>query len=115
LDDIERYENQIEELREAIQRSRRLIAAGWACALAGPTLLACLLLSVIDFTPARMIAAIALAIGGLVLTGSSQSSTNELERSLQRANDDRIAAIDALNLVPLSTTSRSPDSGQNPG
>jgi hypothetical protein len=46
-----------------------------------------------------MILALALAIGGLVLTGSSRSSTEELRRSLAKVEAARNAAIDALALV----------------
>ena len=99
MEEIERLEIRIEELREAILRSRRLMLAGRAAAVAGPALLVCLMLGVLDFTPVRMIVAIALAIGGVVLTGSSRSSTDELERSLTRTEAERRAAIDGAELV----------------
>jgi hypothetical protein len=99
MDEIEQLEMQIEDLREAITRSRRYALAGRAAASAGPALLAGFALGLVGFTPARMILALALAIGGLVLMGSSRSSTDELRRTLQRAEADRNAAIDALELV----------------
>jgi hypothetical protein len=101
LEQIERLEIQIEELREAIQRSRRYIIAGRAGAVIGPVLLACLIVGLLDFTPVRMIVGIALAIGGVVLMGSSRSSTEQLELALKRKEGERIAAIDALELVQL--------------
>ncbi len=101
MDQIEQLENRIEELREAIQRSRRLIMAGRACAVAGPVLLGCIMLGLLDFTPARMILGIALAIGGVVLMGSSRSSTQQLELALKQTEGERNAAIDALELVQL--------------
>jgi hypothetical protein len=101
LDQIERLEIQIEELREAIQRSRRYIIAGRAGAVIGPALLACLMVGLLDFTPVRMIVGIALGIGGVVLMGSSRSSTEQLELALKRTEAERIAAIDALELVQL--------------
>ena len=99
MEEIERLEIRIEELREAILRSRRLMLAGRAAAVAGPALFVCLMLGVLDFTPVRMIVALALAIGGVVLTGSSRSSTDELERSLTRTEAERRAAIDGAELV----------------
>ena len=99
MDEIERLELQIDELREAIERSRRLRLAGRASAVIGPALLAGFALGLVDYTPTRMIVALALAIGGVVLTGSSRSSTEELERSLKQAEAERTAAIDALDLV----------------
>jgi hypothetical protein len=98
---IERLEERIAELREAIQRSRKLVAAGRACACAGAALLVTLALGLATFTPARMIVGIVLGLGGLVLMGSSVGSTKLLELSLKQTEDDRNAAIDALELVHL--------------
>jgi O-antigen ligase len=101
VEQIEQLEIRIEELREAIQRSRRLIMAGRASAVIGPALLVCFMLGLLDFTPVRMIVGIALAIGGVVLMGSSRSSTEQLELTLKRTEGERNAAIDALELVQL--------------
>ena len=54
----------------------------------------------------RMIVGITLGLGGLVLMGSSVGSTKQLEHSLKQAEDERIAAIDALALVQLSDGGR---------
>jgi hypothetical protein len=106
MDEIERLELRIEELREAIERSRRLRFAGRASAVIGPALLAGFALGLVAYTPTRMIVALALAIGGVVLTGSSRSSTEELERSLKQAEAERMAAIDALDLVQVGEGTR---------
>ena len=98
---IEALEARIEELREAAARSRRLRLAGRAGVIAGPALLVCLLLDLLNFTPVRMIAAISRGLGGLVLMGSSRASTDELERSLRQAEAERRAAIDALDLIEV--------------
>ena len=102
MEEIERLERRIEELRDAIERSRRLRLAGRVATVAGPALAAGFALGLVDYTPARMVVALALAIGGVVLMGSSRSSTEELERALRRAEAERVAAIDALDLVDLS-------------
>lgn len=96
---IEALELRIDELHEAIARSRRLMFAGRGAAVLGPVLLLALLFGLVAFTPARVVVALALLIGGVVLAGSSKSSTGELERSLARAEDERNVAIDALGLV----------------
>ena len=101
MEQIEQLEIRIEGLREAIERSRRLMLAGQACAVAGPAMFVCFMLGLIDFTPVRMIVGIALAIGGVVLTGSSRASTEQLMLSLKRTEEERSAAIDALELVQL--------------
>ncbi len=103
---IERLEAEIDELREAIRRSRRLVVVGRACAFAGLALLAGLILGLAIFTPIRMIVGITLALGGLVLMGSSVGSTRQLELSLKRTEDERNAAIDALKLVQLGDGGR---------
>ena len=95
---IERLEAEIDELREAIQRSRRLVVAGRACAFAGAALFLGLLLGLATFTPVRIVG-ITVALGGLVLMGSSVGSTKQLERSLKQTEDERNAAIDALEFV----------------
>ena len=106
VEQIERLEAEIDELREAIQRSRRLVVAGRACAFAGAALLICLMLGLATFTPVRMIVGITVALGGLVLMGSSVGSTKQLELSLKQAEDERNAAIDALELVQLRDRAR---------
>jgi small neutral amino acid transporter SnatA (MarC family) len=103
---IERLEAQIDELREAIQRSRRLVVAGRACAFAGAALFICLMLGLATFTPVRMIVGITVALGGLVLMGSSVGSTKQLERSLKQTEHERNAAIDALEFVEFGDGAR---------
>jgi hypothetical protein len=101
MDEIERLELRIEELRDAIARSRRLRFVGLAAAVLGPALIVGFVLGVVDYSPTRVIVAFALAIGGMVMMGSSRSSTEELERALNRTEVERIAAIDALDLVQV--------------
>ena len=60
-----------------------------------------LILGLAIFTPVRMIVGISLGLGGLVLMGSSVGSTKQLELSLKQTEDERNAAIDALELVQL--------------
>ena len=100
-DEIERLEAEIDELREAIRRSRRLVVVGRACAFIGAALLVALIVGLAVFTPVRMIVGISLGLGGLVLMGSSVGSTKELKLSLKQAEDERKAAIDALKLFQL--------------
>src|SRR5580698_4761485 len=93
---IERLEAEIDELREAIRRSRRLVLAGRVCAFAGAAWFICQLLGLVSLVPLRLIVAIVVGIGGLVLMGSSVGSTKQLEHSLKLREDTRNAAIDAL-------------------
>ena len=99
---IERLEAEIDELREVIRRSRKLVAAGRACAYAGAALLICQLLGLVTAMPVQMIVAIVVGLGGLVLMGSSVGSTKQLELSLKQTEKERNAAIDALEFVDLA-------------
>ena len=99
MDEIERLELQIEDLSAAIERSRRFALAGRASVVAGPALLVAVLIGLVGFTPARVVIALALAIGGMVLSGSSRATTDELRRILARVEAARNAAIDGLELV----------------
>lgn len=100
-DEIEKLDVRIAELRDSVRRSRGLIRAGRAGVVLGLVILVGLLVGVLDFTPARTVVAIVLAIGGVVLTGSSQSSTDELERVLRLVEAKRKAAIEGAKFVEL--------------
>ena len=56
--------------------------------------------------PVRMIVGIVVGIRGLVLMGSSMGSTKQLELSLKQTEDERNAAIDALEFVDLGDGAR---------
>jgi hypothetical protein len=58
--------------------------------------LICLLLGLVTVIPVRMIVGVVVGLGGLVQMGSSVGSTNQLELSLNQTEDERNAAIDAL-------------------
>ena len=65
-------------------------------------------LGLVAFTPARAVFALALAIGGMVLSGSSRATTEELRRALSRVEAARNAAIDSLDLVNLGEGTNKP-------
>ena len=101
MDEIERLEFRIDELRDAIERSRRWRFAGRArpCSARRCWPASC---SASSITRRNVLSRrFALAIGGMVLMGSSRSSTEELERALKQAEAERIAAIDGLDLVQV--------------
>jgi hypothetical protein len=103
---IERLEGQIDASRDAIRRSRRLVVTGRACTFAGTGFLICLVLGLATVTPVRMIVGIAVGLGGLVLMGSSVGSIEQLELSLKQTEDERNAAIDALEFVDRGEEAR---------
>src|ERR1700690_2923207 len=99
--EIERLEIRIEELREAIARSPRLRLVGLASAVIGPALVVGFVLGLVDYSPTRVIVAFPLAIGGMVLMGSSRSSTEELERALRQGGAEGIGGVAALEHVQV--------------
>ena len=98
---IEQFEARIDELREAIRRSRRLAVAGRAGAFAGAVLLIGLVFGLVDVMPVRMIVGMVAGLGGLVLMGSSVGSTQQLELSLKQTQGEMNKAIDALEFVDI--------------
>jgi hypothetical protein len=98
MDHIERIERQIEELAQAVRRSRRLMLLGQASAVSGVLLLTWWLVhrSVLSLT--WFLAGVALSLFGLVMTGSSKRSTDDLQEALRMAEEHRIRAIDALHM-----------------
>jgi hypothetical protein len=84
VEQIEQLEIRIEELREAIERSRRLMLAGQASAVVGPAMFVCFMLGLTDFTPVRMIVGIAFAIGGVLHDDPSGSISWYCRREQRR-------------------------------
>jgi len=101
MDEIERLELRIGELRAAIARSQKFALIGRAAAILGPALILCFLIGLVGLAPARAVAAVALTIGGVVLMGSSRSTTEELERALKRTQAEKAAAIEGLKFIDL--------------
>ncbi len=100
--DIADIERQIEELAAAVDRGARFVRAGQASVAFGVALLAGLTTGVLAFNPVAMVAGFALAIGGVVLTGSSKSSLDELKTALGEAEALRKSSIDGLRLVTVN-------------
>lgn len=99
--EIEQMDARIAELRDSVRRSRRLILTGRSGVVLGLVIFAGLLVGVVDFAPTRMIVAIALTVGGVVLAGSSRSSTDELEGALRLVEAERKAAIEGAEFIEL--------------
>src|SRR5271166_3918035 len=89
MEEIEELERRIEALRERIERSRKLTFAGRAAVVVGTALLLCFVTGLLEFTAGGAVISIALTMGGVVLSGSSRASTEELGRSLKQAEAER--------------------------
>jgi len=98
-EEIERLEARIEALAEKAAACAKLIALGRAASAAGGLWTLALFAGVLRFDPAQMVAAIALAIGGLVAMGSNASTRQETQRLIAEAQARRADLIGALSLT----------------
>ena len=95
-DDIARIEARIEELNEAIERCRKLALAAKIAIGAGCAWIALTLTLLIPYVPYMTVAALAAAIGGVVLLGSNATTWQQTEAALaasERMRDDLIAQL----------------------
>jgi hypothetical protein len=81
--DIARIEERIEELVQAIARCRKVALASKLAIGAGAALLVLTLLGLIPFIAAVVTAAMAAAIGGIVLLGSNSTTWSQNESALR--------------------------------
>jgi flagellar biosynthesis component FlhA len=81
-DDIARIEERIESLHEAIGRCRKLSLAAKLMIAAGVGWIALTLLALVPYAPALAFAALAAAIGGIVLLGSNSTTWTQTEQAL---------------------------------
>ena len=81
-DDIARIEERIEALEQAIARCRKVSFVSKLAIGAGAALLALTLLGLIAFIAAVVTAAMAAAIGGIVLLGSNATTWTQTEEAL---------------------------------
>lgn len=103
---IERLESQIEDLCAAIAQSRKLMLLGKVAAMAGlPLFMASAIGLPYVANPIWLVCGVALGLGGLVLAGASQSSTESFSQRLARTQAERAEAIDELALRDVSVVS----------
>jgi hypothetical protein len=95
---IARLEERIAELNERIARCRKLSLGAKAAIGLGAAWLGLTVLGIVGFSPAPVFAAIAAAIGGVVLLGSNKTSWEQTEAALRKAEAQRMALIGALEL-----------------
>src|SRR5713101_5750735 len=95
---IQKLENRIEALAEAIERCRKFVLLSKiAIAVGGISALA-MAFGAIWFDPAVMVGAITAVIGGAVLLGSNSSTWDEKAAALQAAEAERAELIGEIDL-----------------
>jgi hypothetical protein len=96
-DEIARLEAQIEEQSDAIERCRKIILASKLVAAGGAVLIVLLLVGLVRFDAAAMIGAMAAVIGGVVMFGSTASTSGQLAAAVKVAEARRAELIGMIN------------------
>ena len=95
-DDIAQLEERIDTLRRSLERCRKVaIVARSAIALA-VLWLALTLLSLMPFNPTPFFAALAAALGAVVMLGSNKTTAEQTAAQLHEAEATRAQFIDSL-------------------
>lgn len=97
-DEIARIEERIERLDESIARCRKLSLAAKLTIGAGAAWIALTLTLIVDYTPAAAFAALAAAIGGIVLLGSNATTWTQMEAAREAAEKQRADLIEGMEL-----------------
>lgn len=91
-------EARIEHLSARAERCRKVIRMSRLAISAGAVALAALVLGLIRFDPAILVAALAAVLGGVPLMGSTDSTLKETLAACRDAEARRAALIDGLGL-----------------
>lgn len=98
---IDDLEERLEDLAEARERSRKFERGGAIGAWAGGALILLWLTGLVVHGPGALVAGVALALGGMVLAGSSRTTTQRLEAAIAELDAQRRSAIDHLQLATI--------------
>jgi hypothetical protein len=97
-EEISRLELRIERLANTIERCRKIVLVAKIAIAVGGVLMLALLLGAIRFNPVAMIAAMTLAIGGIVVFGSNTSTSKQAAADLNAAEMLRAELIGRIDL-----------------
>ena len=100
--EIERLEAQVEDINSRLTSCRKFILVGRLAVAGGAALLAATVLGAIGFDPRWLLAAIAALLGGCIVWGSNRSTAEEAEAELAKAEADRTALIERLDLYVVT-------------
>lgn len=96
--EIARLEDRIEALTESLERCRKISFAAKIAFGCGAAWFALVLLWILPFNPTGLVAALAAALGGVVLLGSNATTWEQTEAALQNAQAARAALIGGMEL-----------------
>lgn len=97
-DEISRLEDHIDDLAESLARSRRISQLSKIAIVGGALWVLATLLGAIMFVPAAVISAIAAMIGGVVLFGSTATTSKQTSAAMKAAEAQRAELIDRMEL-----------------
>ncbi len=97
-DEIERLEQQIEDLAARIDNCRKFILAAQVAMAGGAFALAAMLFGVIRPDLTWMVGAMAAVIGGIVVFGSNNSTAKEAQAEIGAVESRRAALIGTIDL-----------------
>jgi hypothetical protein len=97
---IIRLEAEIDEFAETIERCRKIRLVGLAAVGLGAMLSLAVIFTAMRYSPAALMAAIALVLGGIVVLGSNRSTSQQAVAALRAAEANRAQLINQLDLTP---------------
>jgi hypothetical protein len=97
-DEVVRLEERIEDLAAKIESCRKLILVSRIAVASGGLVLTGMLFGVIRFDPAIMAAAVAALLGGIAVWGSNSSTAQQAAKELASAESDRSVLIEEMDL-----------------
>jgi hypothetical protein len=97
-DEILRLEEQIDDLADSMARSRRISQISKIAMVGGLIWTLATLLGAIPFVPAALIGAMAAIVGGIVLFGSTTTTSKETLAAMRAAEAQRAALIGRMQL-----------------
>jgi hypothetical protein len=109
-DRIAQLEQEIENLNEAAERSRRIIILARGAMALGAGWLVAGFLSILPLDATAIVFSSALLIGGIVFSGSSGSSLEETKEEIRKAEETRGALIDAIDPAEVRELPDAPES-----
>jgi hypothetical protein len=112
---IDRLEEETETLASAAERSRRLVLLSRVAVAAGLLWLTLGLIGIAPLEATDLVFAIAAVIGGVVFAGSSQSTLQETEAAIRKAQATRSQLIDRLDPAPVSPVRETGRTGEGGG
>jgi hypothetical protein len=109
--EILRLEDRLDDLAEALARSRRISQISKIAIVGGLIWILATILGAIAFVPAAVITALAAMIGGVVLFGSTTTTTKETLAAMQATEAHR---ADLIGRMQLRVVGEDPEEKRSP-